>query len=93
MCPKTDKQKVVLDADFFRHTTDHENNTLLLEKLLDEAGYTPIMHKYVADIELRENKHLTHMKSKERIEIVSEKDFLSFPDENYERYLRKHTKN
>lgn len=81
------KQRVVLDADFFRHTTDHENNTQLLEKLLNEASYYPIIHEYVAKVELQNNAFLAKMISEHKIEIVSDNEYLQDEDHDYREYF------
>ena len=84
-----EKSKVILDADFFRHITEVEPNSKVLEIALDELKMTPVMHKYVADIELKQNPHLDHLIRSGVIEIIGESDFIT--EENikeYERYFR-----
>lgn len=82
-------KKVVLDADFFRKFTDNELNTKLLETLLSDLGYSPVMHHYVATRELRHNKLLENLKNQGKIEIIKDLDFLTEDDlEDYDSYFR-----
>lgn len=84
-----DNRKVVLDADFFRKFTDNESNTKVLETLLSDLGYSPVMHHYVATRELRNNKMLEDLKNQGKIKIIRDSDFI--PDnelEDYDSYFR-----
>ena len=71
------KQKVVIDADFFRHTTDYEIGTSLFETILNDSGYIPVMHEYIYKVELKNNTKLKYLITTGKIEIVKEKDFLN----------------
>lgn len=79
--------KVVLDADFFRNITQYECGNGLICKLLSEANYFPVMHRYVADVELRNNNHLKDLIKQNKIQIVSDKEYISFPDIDYDDYF------
>lgn len=84
-----DNKKVVLDADFFRKFTDNESNTKVLEKLLSDLGYSPVMHHYVATRELRNNKMLENLKKQGKIEIIRDSDFILDDElEDYDSYFR-----
>lgn len=82
---KKSVQKVVIDADFFRHTTDHEIGTALFEQILKDNSFFPVMHKYVADIELKNNEKLNRLINSKKIEILGEKDYIL--DENKDDYI------
>lgn len=79
--------KVVLDTDFFLATTKYEGNTRLLEKLMKEANYEMVMHEFVANVELNGNRHLEYLIKNGKIEIIKEKSFIEYPDEDYEEYF------
>lgn len=82
--------KVVLDADFFRKFTDDEFNTALLEKVLNELGYDAVIHKYVAERELRNNNHLKKLIESNKVEIIGEDEYLSPDDfDDYDEYFRR----
>ena len=81
-------QKVAIDADFYRHTTEHEMGTGLFEKILSEYSYYPVMHKYIAEIELKYDERLPRLIKENKIEIISERDYLEKEDiEDYEEYF------
>lgn len=82
-------KKVVIDADFFRKYTDGELNTNLLEKVLNELEYVPVMHRYVADVELEGNCHLKRLIADKKIEVIDESRYILEEDkEDYEDYFR-----
>lgn len=80
-------QKVVIDADFFRSTTDHEPGTRLFEALMNDNGYQPVMHKYVSSVELKNNDRLNTLIKNGKIEIVSDNDYIEKNDANYIDYF------
>ena len=79
----SEKQKVLIDADFFRHTTDYEIGTGLFKEIMEEFNYEPIMIKYVADIELRNNIHLETLRKTGYVKIFDERQVLINEDESY----------
>lgn len=82
-------EKVVVDADFFRRLTDGESNTVLFEKILKTLGYEPVMHKYVAKKELKDNLLLDNLIRNNKIEILDERKCISDEDKSdYEEYFR-----
>ncbi len=84
-----EKSKVVVDADFFRHATDVEPNSKVFETMLDELSMIPVMHKYVAEVELANNPQLENLIKNGFIEIVDESDFIDDNNiEEYNRYFR-----
>ena len=84
-----EKSKVVLDADFFRHATDIEPNSKVFETMLNELCMTPVMHKYVAEVELAKNHHLEKLIESGFIEIIGESDYIDEKNiEEYKRYFR-----
>ena len=84
-----EKSKVVIDADFFRHATDIEPNSKVFETMLNELNMTPVMHKYVAEIELTKNPHLEKLIMSGFIEIIGESDFIGEKNiKEYNRYFR-----
>ena len=81
------KNKVIIDADFFRHSTDFEIGSGFFEKILSECNYFPVMHRYVADVELKGNVCLRGLIKNNKIQIISEKDFITENDEEYIDYF------
>ena len=84
-----ERSKVVIDADFFRHATDVEPNSKVLETMLNELNMAPVMHKYVAEVELVNNPHLEKLIKAGFIEIIGESDYIDEKNiEEYKRYFR-----
>lgn len=83
-----EKHKVVIDADFFRHTTDHEIGTGLFVKILQDFKYEPVMHDYVCKVELKNNVKLKELIDAGKIEIIKDSDYLNEEDiEDYKDYF------
>ena len=72
-----EKSKVVIDADFFRHITDVEPNSKVLETALDELNFKPVIHRYIVDVELCQNSCLDKLIKSGAIEVIGEKDFIN----------------
>lgn len=80
--------KAVIDADFFRNITEYERGNDLFLKVMDELGMKPIMHEFVANTELKENKYLEELKDTGKISIVSYEEYLRAEDRaEYEEYF------
>ena len=84
-----EKSKVIIDADFFRHATDIEPNSKVFETMLKELNMQPVMHKYVATIELSKNTCLDKLIKSGSIEVIEESDYIDEANiEEYKRYFK-----
>lgn len=81
--------KAVIDADFFRKLTEHENGIGLFLRVMDDLGMDPIMHEYVAETELKDNVYLQKLLNMGKLSIVHYGDYLKEEDhDEYEKYFR-----
>jgi len=81
--------KVVIDADFFRNITEHEQGTKLFLQVMKDLNMKPFMHEFVANTELKGNKYLKKLLDTGDISIIFYQDYLN--EENrgeYEAYFR-----
>lgn len=86
-----EKQRVVVDTDYFINLTQYNNdNGALFLKIMDEMGYQPIMHKYVAEFECSKCACIDSLINDGKIIKISYDDYLlSNKDrEEYEEYFR-----
>ena len=64
-------QKAVIDADFYIKLTKYaSDNGKLFCQVMGDLGVHPIMHKYVAEVELRVCTELKDFITQGKIEIV-----------------------
>ena len=82
--------KVVIDADFFINITEYEHGTDLFLKVMNVLGLKPVMHEFVANIELKGNIYLQQLLDKGIVSIVFYEDYLKEEDkEEYAEYFMK----
>lgn len=80
--------KVVIDADFFRNITEYEHGLKLFFKVMDDLDMEPVMHEFVANVELKNNVYLQQLKDECKISIISYEDYLKEEDESeYKEYF------
>lgn len=80
--------KAVIDADFFRKLTEYEKGTGLFLRMMDDLGMEPIMHEFVADIELNGNTYLQELLDAGKIQVIHYEDYLREEDyKEYEEYF------
>lgn len=83
-----ERVKAVIDADFFRHITEYERGTKLFMQVMDDLGMQPVMHEFVARVELKGNTYLEQLIDADNILIVSYKDYIKEEDKlEYEEYF------
>lgn len=84
-----ERKKAVIDADFFRHITEYERGINLFLQVMDDLDIEPVMHEFVAKVELKENTYLQQLIDKGNISIVSYEDYLEEKDKSeYEQYFQ-----
>lgn len=74
---ENNKGQAVIDADFFNKFTDKDPTGQLFLRVMDEMGFSPIMHKYVLEEELLGNPIAKDLVEKGYIKILDYNDFLS----------------
>lgn len=80
--------KAVIDADFFRHITEYEQGVKLFLQVMDDLNMKPVMHEFVASVELKENKYLQELIDTGNMSVVSYEDYLKEEDKpEYEDYF------
>lgn len=80
--------RAVIDADFFRHITEYERGIKLFLQVMDDLGMEPVMHEFVAGVELKGNTYLQQLIDTGNISVVSYKDYLKEEDKlEYEEYF------
>lgn len=78
----------VIDADFFRHITEHERGIKLFLHVMDDLDMKPVMHEFVAKVELKGNIYLQQLNDTGYISVVSYGDYLKEEDKiEYEEYF------
>lgn len=74
--------------DFFRHITEYERGIKLFLQVMDDLGMEPVMHEFVAGVELKGNAYLQQLIDAGNITIVSYKDYIREEDmAEYEEYF------
>lgn len=83
------RMKAVIDADFFRNITEHEQKSDLFLQVMTDLGMKPVMHEFVAKVELQGNVYLQKLLDEGFITIISYEDYLNKENkEEYEEYFR-----
>lgn len=81
--------KAVIDADFFIKATEYDRSTDLFLHMLNDLNMQPVMHEFVANIELKKNQYLEKLLRDGRIAVVRYEDYLpgGADREEYEEYF------
>lgn len=82
--------KAVIDADFFIKLTEYASDKgKLFCQMMKDLGVQPIMHKYVAEVELKRNLCLPQLIKDGNIQVVDYEDYIDREnDETYQQYFR-----
>lgn len=83
-------QRAVIDADFYIKMTEYANDKgVLFLQLMQDLGVKPVMHKYVAKVELKDNPYIRDMIDCGTIEVLDYEDYLLSEREkvDYETYF------
>ena len=78
---------VVIDADFFIKCTEQEIGTGLFQKIVGKDDYIPVMHSYVAKVELSNNVKLRNLIKQGKIVILGESSYLNEDEADLEDYI------
>lgn len=81
--------KAVIDADFFRNATEHDNGVTLFLRILNGLDMQPVMHEFVAETELHQNKYLKQVMQTGQIVVIRYGDYLQndAEKEEYKEYF------
>lgn len=85
-----DQIRAVIDADFFIKVTEYEHGTSLFLSIMNDRNMMPIMHRFVADVELKGNPYLSALISNGLLLVMDYKDYLlnDRDRQEYEDYFR-----
>ena len=85
-----DQIKAVIDADFFNKATEYDKGTYLFNQLMHDLNMYPVMHRFVADTELKSNPYLPTLINNHQLTVIDYEDYLlSGKDrEEYDEYFR-----
>ena len=83
-------QRAVIDADFFIKLTENAfDNGKLFCHIMEDLKVHPIMHKYVATVELKRSKALNELVAQGKIEIIDYDEYIDRKDDDeYQEYFR-----
>lgn len=83
-------QKAVIDADFFIKLTEYaSDNGKIFCQVMDDLGVQPIMHRYVAEVELKRAESLKKLIDEGKITIIDYDEYIDRnDDENYKYYFQ-----
>lgn len=70
------RQEVVIDTDFFSKVSEIGRDEENLRKIMDELGYSLVVHPYIDARELDMNIHYQKLKSEGYIKVMMYEDFL-----------------
>lgn len=82
--------KAVIDADFFIKATEYERGTGLFIQMMQDLNIHPVMHQFVAHVELNGNLYLPALISCHKLTVMRYEDYLlnDIDREDYEDYFR-----
>lgn len=85
-----EETKAVIDADFFIKLTEYASDKgKLFCQVMNDLGVRPIMHKYVAEVELKGNPCLMQLMEDGDLQVVGYDDYIDREnDEAYQQYFR-----
>lgn len=79
----------VIDADFFNTATQNERGTGLFLRIMHDLNLHPVMHRFVADTELKSNSFLPDLIESDQLTVLDYEDYLLCDQEKqeYEEYF------
>ncbi|MCM1056035.1 MAG: hypothetical protein NC517_00285 [Firmicutes bacterium] len=86
----SDQIKAVIDADFFIHVTEYEKGTRLFLQIMRDLNLSPVMHRFVADTELKNDPYLPALLNDRQLTVIDYEDYLSDDSDKqeYAEYFR-----
>lgn len=87
---RMEKTKAVIDADFYIKLTEYaQDKRKLFCWVMADLNVRPVMHKYVADVELKKSTSLQELIAGGAIDIVDYDAYIDREnDENYREYFK-----
>lgn len=81
--------KAVIDADFFRKTTEYDRSVTIFLRMMDSLNVQPVMHEFVSQTELNRNPYLNQLLKDDKITVVHYADYLlnDTDKEEYKEYF------
>lgn len=80
--------KAVIDADFFIKMTAYDTAGELFLQLMEDLGLQPVMHQYVAEVELKNIELVKKLVGKQKIQIIKYADYIDvLSNEDYREYF------
>lgn len=85
-----DQIEAVIDADFFINATEYDHGTSLFMQIMHDLNMHPVMHRFVADTELKSSLYLPKLKKNRQLTVIDYEDYLlgDKDREEYEEYFR-----
>lgn len=85
-----DQIKAVIDADFFINATEYDHGTSLFMQIMHDLNMHPVMHRFVADTELKSSLYLPTLINNCQLTVVDYEDYLldDKDREEYDEYFR-----
>lgn len=86
----SDRIRAVIDADFFVKVTEYERGTSLFLQIMDDLNIFPVMHRFVAETELKDNPYLAVLISNQQLTVIDYENYLltDRDREEYDEYFR-----
>ena len=80
--------KAVIDADFFIKMTAYDTAGELFLQLMEDLDLQPVMHQYVAEVELKNIELVQKLVGKQKIQIIKYADYIDVSSkEDYREYF------
>lgn len=85
-----DPIKAVIDADFFIKSTKYDQGTGLFMQIMHDLNMHPVMHRFVADTELKDNPYLLPLINNNQLTVIDYKAYLLDDKDQaeYDEYFR-----
>ena len=80
--------KAVIDADFFIKMTAYDVEGKLFLQLMEDLDFQPVMHRYVAEIELRKSETAITLIGENKIQVVDYADYILSNDDYIDYFLQ-----
>lgn len=80
--------KAVIDADFFIKMTAYDVEGMLFLQLMEDLEFQPVMHRYVAEIELGKSETAKQLIEEQKIQVVDYSDYILSQDDYTDYFLQ-----